>query len=88
MKKILSIAGILLVLILGLKTHESARANHISVTCKADRAESSDCMLLGPLGSLDPAGVRLWLRTFVRQGLELPRGLRTTLRAELRNLKP
>jgi hypothetical protein len=83
MKKILSIAGIVLVLILGLQTHESARAQEVSVTCKGEEAASPECVRLGPLGSLNPSGVRFWLKTFVRHGLELPQGVETALRSEL-----
>ena len=86
MKKILSTAGIILVLFLGFQTHESANANQISVTCEADEAESSGCVSLGPLGSLNPSGIQLWIRTFIRRGLELPKALETALRNGLNEL--
>ncbi len=86
MKKILSTAGIVLVLFLGFQTHESASANQISVTCEADEAESSGCVSLGPLGSLNPSGIQLWIRMFIRHGLELPKALETALRNALNEL--
>lgn len=86
MKKILSTAGIVLVLFLGFQTYESASANQISVTCEADEAESSGCVSLGPLGSLNPSGIQLWIRTFIRHGLELPTALETALRNALNEL--
>jgi hypothetical protein len=74
MKEILALAVIVLGLFLGLQTHETAKANQISLSCGAHTAERSECVSLGPL-AVNLSGVEFWVREFVHHALELPQSL-------------
>ena len=88
MKMILTTAFVALILLLGLQTHTTAQANQISVTCEAGYAESSACVSLGPLGSLNPSGIQLWTRMFISHAVELPKAVMASLRDVFIKLEP
>ena len=84
MKTIVTTAAIILLLVLWLQTSASARANRVSVACEPAEGESAECLSLGPLGGVNPSGIRFWITSFIHHGAEIPRELQDVLRDELR----
>jgi hypothetical protein len=72
MKLLLTMAGIAVIVFLGLQTQETARAHKVSVSCVAADADGGDCVSLGPLGAVKPSGVEFWVTSFIDHGVELP----------------
>jgi len=78
MKTIIATAAIVLIVVLGLQTYESARFHNVEISCTA--AEASDCLALGSAGGVRKSRIEFVAKTFIRHGRELPSRARESIR--------
>jgi len=77
MQNFLMTATVGVAVFLGIQTHETVTRYGVSLTCGASQAA---CVSLGPLGGVNAAGVRFWMRTFVHHGAAIPNSVENLLR--------
>lgn len=80
MKAILAIATIVLVIVLGLQTYESARFHKAAIICDAAETSGPECVGLGSVGSVRKSGVVFVAEAFVRHARALPSEIRERIR--------